>query len=214
MKRIIPMIRKLWRWLRLRGISCSLSSWNFWRRSCSFCVRNRTRSLFFTCIITLVLFSLPIYSVNMLEVRGGTFYSKNYLIFHKSLISGSMLVFSIVANSIVHIIMYSYYFISAYDVAIFKFIAGKVKKYITSIQLVSDSLLVVHNLVWCKRTLTVFFFQIQFALLTANNVLGLQPGCNTCKPFLAMYIPNVFILMYLFSDFYKKSYDKKQSKVK
>lgn len=104
-------------------------------------------------------------------------------------VGGSMLVFSIVANSIVHIIMYSYYFISAYDVAIFKFIAAKVKKYITSIQLV------------------------QFALLTANNVFGLQPGCNTCKPFLAMYIPNVLILIYLFNDFYKKSYEKKQSKV-
>lgn len=83
----------------------------------------------------------------MLEVRGGTFYSKNDLIFQKSLIAGSMLVFSIVANSIVHIIMYSYYFISSYDVVIFKFIAGKVKKYITSIQLVRDSLLIVHNLV-------------------------------------------------------------------
>lgn len=47
-----------------------------------------------------------------------------------------MLVFSIVANSIVHIIMYSYYFISAYDVAIFKLVAAKVKKYITTVQLV------------------------------------------------------------------------------
>ncbi|XP_039437217.1 elongation of very long chain fatty acids protein AAEL008004-like [Culex pipiens pallens] len=102
-------------------------------------------------------------------------------------VGGSMLVFSIVANSIVHIIMYSYYFISAYDVAIFKLVAAKVKKYITTVQL------------------------IQFALLTTNNLFGLQPGCNTCKPFLAMYIPNVFILIYLFSQFYKKSYDKKRS---
>lgn len=102
-------------------------------------------------------------------------------------VGGSMLVFSIVANSIVHIIMYTYYFISAYDVPIFKLVASKVKKYITTIQL------------------------IQFALLTANNLFGLQPGCNTCKPFLAMYIPNVFILIYLFSQFYKKSYDKKRS---
>lgn len=57
------------------------------------------------------------------------------------LIAGSMLVFSIVANSIVHIIMYSYYFISAYDVAMFKYVAGKIKRYITSMQLVSSSLL-------------------------------------------------------------------------
>nr|XP_019536987.2 elongation of very long chain fatty acids protein 7 [Aedes albopictus] len=104
-------------------------------------------------------------------------------------VGGSMLVFSIVANSIVHIIMYSYYFISAYDVAMFKYVAGKIKRYITSMQL------------------------IQFALLTTNNLFGLQPGCMTCKPFLVMYIPNVFILIYLFSDFYKKSYDRKRSKI-
>lgn len=101
-------------------------------------------------------------------------------------VGGSMLTFSIVVNSVVHIIMYSYYFISAYDVAVFKFIASKVKKYITSMQL------------------------IQFALLTMNNLFGLQPGCNTCKPFLAMYIPNIFILIHLFRDFYKQSYDKKK----
>ncbi|XP_055611988.1 elongation of very long chain fatty acids protein 7-like [Uranotaenia lowii] len=102
-------------------------------------------------------------------------------------IGGSMLTFSIVVNSVVHIIMYSYYFISAYDVAIFKLIASKVKRYITSIQL------------------------IQFGLLTVNNFAGLQPGCNTSKPFLAMYIPNIFVLIYLFRDFYRKSYEKKRS---
>ena len=47
-----------------------------------------------------------------------------------------MLTFSIVANCVVHIIMYSYYFMSAYDVPLFKFLVAKYKKYITSIQLV------------------------------------------------------------------------------
>ncbi|XP_058833223.1 elongation of very long chain fatty acids protein 7-like [Topomyia yanbarensis] len=102
-------------------------------------------------------------------------------------VGGSMLTFSIVINSVVHIIMYSYYFMSASETKIFKFLASKVKKYITSIQL------------------------IQFGLLTMNNFFGLQPGCNTCKPFLAMYIPNIFILIYLFSSFYKKTYDTKRT---
>lgn len=49
-----------------------------------------------------------------------------------------MLTFSIVANCVVHIIMYSYYFMSAYDVPLFKFLVAKYKKYITSIQLVGS----------------------------------------------------------------------------
>ncbi|XP_055619837.1 elongation of very long chain fatty acids protein 1-like [Toxorhynchites rutilus septentrionalis] len=109
-------------------------------------------------------------------------------------VGGSMLMFSIVINSVVHVIMYSYYFLSAYEITIFKYIASKVKRYITSIQL------------------------IQFGLIMMNNVFALQPGCNTCKPFLSLYIPNIFNLIYLFSDFYKKSYDRRSpvlnSKVK
>lgn len=62
-----------------------------------------------------------------------------------------------------------------------------------------------------KLTLILPRTQIQFCLMMVNNLLGLNPSCNVSRPFLAMYIPNILILTYLFYDFYNKAYSKSKS---
>ncbi|KXJ73750.1 hypothetical protein RP20_CCG015071 [Aedes albopictus] len=102
-------------------------------------------------------------------------------------VGGSMLVFSIVANSIVHIIMYSYYFISAYDVAMFKYVAGKIKRYITSMQLT------------------------QLITVLINLGFAMSPGCPVPVGHCMFHGPNMALQIKLFADFYLRTYASKKT---
>ncbi|XP_071580014.1 very long chain fatty acid elongase AAEL008004-like isoform X3 [Temnothorax nylanderi] len=86
-------------------------------------------------------------------------------------------------NSLVHVIMYSYYFIAAYG--------PKYKKYL-----------------WWKKYMT-WIQLVQFALMLVYLVLTLILDCRTPKALTYFFTIVVIIFMYLFNDFYRQAYKKK-----
>lgn len=91
-----------------------------------------------------------------------------------------MLTFSIWSNSIVHIFMYSYYFISVFGENVQK------------------------RLLWFKMSITTIQI-IQFLILIVNTIIGLI-YCNESKLFIIFYLPNIFYLLSMFSYFYRQNY--------
>lgn len=58
-------------------------------------------------------------------------------------------------------------------------------------------------------TLGVFvLFQTQFCFLIVNSLFYLAPDCKVPNIYGWVFIPNVFIVFYMFYDFYRKSYTK------
>ncbi|KAG5347561.1 ELOV4 protein, partial [Acromyrmex charruanus] len=86
-------------------------------------------------------------------------------------------------NSIVHIIMYSYYLIAA--------LGPKYRKYI-----------------WWKKYMT-WIQLMQFGLMLVYLVLTLIMDCRTPKALTYFFTTMVIIFIYLFSDFYRQAYKKK-----
>ncbi|KAF5299589.1 hypothetical protein FQR65_LT09394 [Abscondita terminalis] len=100
--------------------------------------------------------------------------------------AGGMATFSIIINSFVHIIMYTYYMLSSLGPKVQNKIA-KIKSKITAIQIVQLLLIVLHTM------------QI------------LSPSCNIPNIMVYMFIPNVIINLVLFLKFYKRNYTKQKS---
>ncbi|XP_012288517.1 elongation of very long chain fatty acids protein 7 [Orussus abietinus] len=88
-------------------------------------------------------------------------------------------------NSTVHIIMYAYYMIAA--------MGPKYRKYI-----------------WWKKYMT-WIQLIQFGLMLSYLVFVLAMDCKMPKGVTYFFVTNVVIFIYLFSDFYRKAYKKKQA---
>ncbi|XP_066599196.1 very long chain fatty acid elongase AAEL008004 [Prorops nasuta] len=88
-------------------------------------------------------------------------------------------------NSVVHIIMYTYYLIAALGPQYRKYLWWK--KYMTSIQLV------------------------QFGIMLFYLIMTLAMDCRMPKALTYFFLTNVVIFIYLFSDFYRKAYKKKQA---
>ncbi|CAL1682355.1 unnamed protein product [Lasius platythorax] len=86
-------------------------------------------------------------------------------------------------NSVVHIIMYSYYFIAA--------LGSKYKKYL-----------------WWKKYMT-WIQLLQFGIMLFYLILTLAMDCRLPKALTYFFITNVIIFIYLFSDFYRKAYKTK-----
>ncbi|XP_014616919.1 PREDICTED: elongation of very long chain fatty acids protein 1-like [Polistes canadensis] len=107
-------------------------------------------------------------------------------IFGKNNISG-MALFLPLINCSVHVIMYIYYFFSSFDGNI-RTTINKYKHWVTIIQMV------------------------QFVILFAHNSQGLLPSCNVPKiPTFLVTLNNV-INFFLFYNFYKSAYLKKNIK--
>lgn len=87
-------------------------------------------------------------------------------------------------NSFVHIVMYTYYLVSALGPRYQKYL--RLKKYITWLQL------------------------IQFGLILFYAISILALDCPMPKPFSCCMLINAVIFTYLFVDFYRKSYKRKQ----
>ncbi|KZC08758.1 PREDICTED: elongation of very long chain fatty acids protein AAEL008004 [Dufourea novaeangliae] len=87
-------------------------------------------------------------------------------------------------NSFVHIIMYAYYLIAALGPQYRKYLWWK--KYITWIQL------------------------IQFIIMLGYLMMTLAMDCKVPKALTYFFMTNVIIFIYLFSDFYRKAYKKKE----
>ncbi|XP_075150977.1 elongation of very long chain fatty acid james bond protein [Haematobia irritans] len=88
-----------------------------------------------------------------------------------------------ILNSGVHIIMYFYYMVAAMGPQYQKYLWWK--KYMTSIQL------------------------IQFVLIMAYMVTIALKGCNMPKTLTFFFIANTMIFLYLFGNFYKRTYNSK-----
>lgn len=93
-----------------------------------------------------------------------------------------------VLNSIVHIIMYSYYLLSSYKM--FHPLTNRVKPAITIIQLA------------------------QLVTMLVHVYAALQPTCAANKFIYKLHAVNLVILISLFSNFYIQTYIKKSRKVK
>lgn len=93
-----------------------------------------------------------------------------------------------VLNSIVHIIMYSYYLLSSYQV--FRPLTNRVKPAITIIQLA------------------------QLVTMLVHVYAALQPSCDANKFIYVLHAVNLVILISLFSNFYIQTYIKKARKGK
>ena len=112
--------------------------------------------------------------------------NKPFFLWTLSLYSiGQMEVFLMVLNSYVHIIMYSYYLLSSYKNL--DGILRIVKPFITAIQIV------------------------QLLGLLGQSFVALQPSCGATKLFYSI-IPNIMALVYMFYQFYQKSYKKEPVK--
>ncbi|XP_012221707.1 very long chain fatty acid elongase 7-like [Linepithema humile] len=86
-------------------------------------------------------------------------------------------------NSMVHIIMYSYYFIAA--------LGSKYRKYL-----------------WWKKYMT-WIQLLQFGIMLFYLILTLALDCRMPKALTYFFVTNVVIFIYLFSDFYRKAYKTK-----
>ncbi|XP_034945966.1 elongation of very long chain fatty acids protein AAEL008004 [Chelonus insularis] len=87
-------------------------------------------------------------------------------------------------NSLVHVVMYSYYLIAALGPQYRKYLWWK--KYMTGMQL------------------------IQFGLMLVYLVSILAMDCAMPKALTYFFVTNVVIFIYLFSDFYRKTYNTKK----
>lgn len=90
-----------------------------------------------------------------------------------------------ILNSGVHIIMYFYYMVAAMGPQYQKYLWWK--KYMTSIQL------------------------IQFVLILGYMVAVGAKGCNMPKTLTFFFVGNTIIFLYLFGNFYRKTYNKSKS---
>ncbi|SPP80763.1 elongation of very long chain fatty acids protein AAEL008004 [Drosophila guanche] len=91
-------------------------------------------------------------------------------------------------NSFVHIIMYSYYFLSAFGPQMQKYLWWK--KYITNLQM------------------------IQFCCAFIHQTQLLYTDCGYPRWSVCFTLPNAVFFYFLFNDFYQKSYKKKQAAAK
>lgn len=124
-----------------------------------------------------------------------------------------MVLFSIVLNSFVHVIMYSYYFAALFGPAVQQKLE-RVKKSITIIQMVCVSACYLFKNVLISNNLLLLLimypsFQIQFTIILTQCVLGIARDCDIPRVLVAIYAPNVGIIFYMFYDFFKKAYYRK-----
>jgi len=98
---------------------------------------------------------------------------------------GGMGTLCIYINCYVHVLMYSYYLLSLHSSKKFQQKLNQWKKYLTLIQM------------------------LQFCFLLIHAIQAFTPSCPyEPRMLLYTYVPNIFIVFYLFYDFYKKAYNK------
>lgn len=123
--------------------------------------------------------------------------------------------FFVVLNVTEKLMFHLYFFCSYYFAALFgpevqrKLV--RIKKNITLIQMVIFHFAKGNDNGDCN----FFFFhifihlQIQFTIILIQCALSLARGCEVPKLLLAIYVPNVLFIFYMFYDFFKKAYKKK-----
>ncbi|XP_020283062.1 elongation of very long chain fatty acids protein AAEL008004-like [Pseudomyrmex gracilis] len=99
------------------------------------------------------------------------------------------LTFISLLNCFIHIIMYTYYFIAAWSTAMQQKVSF-IKPYITKIQM--------------TQFIAMICYGLQIVLSSEST------GLQRSKPMTFVFLFNVILLLYLFYDFHKKTYGKKQ----
>ncbi|XP_046492413.1 very long chain fatty acid elongase AAEL008004 [Neodiprion pinetum] len=102
--------------------------------------------------------------------------------------AGGMCTFPIMVNSMVHVIMYTYYMLTARGPRLRK-IMSFIKPYITIIQM------------------------IQFCVLLVHASQALSSSCDVSTTAAMVYIINLFINLFLFIHFYRKNYTSQKKTV-
>ncbi|XP_050352177.1 elongation of very long chain fatty acids protein AAEL008004-like [Nymphalis io] len=97
-------------------------------------------------------------------------------------IGGGMVSFAPMLNNSVHVVMYTYYLLSSEGSPTIKGLLNKYKKWITIMQMV------------------------QFTLLLVHSSQVFLPDCNMSLSFAWMYCPNVIFVYYMFYKFFKANY--------
>lgn len=126
-----------------------------------------------------------------------------------------MILFSVAINCAVHVIMYSYYFMAVFGSVVQKRLES-FKKCITVIQMVIQHKTILYTNI-CFCILRIFFFtilQIQFTLILIQCTLALINNCDVPKVLMAIYVPNVLFIFYMFYNFFKSAYGKRQTNKK
>lgn len=124
-------------------------------------------------------------------------------------VGGGMILFSVVLNSCVHIIMYSYYFAALFGPRV-QHRLEPIKRRITLIQMVG--ICVIHFCVYGKRDNERFspYAQIQFCLIIVQCCLALYNDCDMPRMLVYIYIPNVLFIFYMFYKFFNRAYANKE----
>lgn len=115
---------------------------------------------------------------------------------------GGHITFMSFVNSFIHVVMYSYYFLSLLGPSVQKYLWWK--KYLTRMQLVIKKSVVC---MWSDNLWFLFCdFQTQFMVVILQSLWVLHPSCDYPKPMIGVLIFNTLLFAYLFVDFYKKNY--------
>ncbi|XP_058053838.1 elongation of very long chain fatty acids protein 4-like [Anopheles bellator] len=96
-------------------------------------------------------------------------------------VGGSMLTYTIIVNSMVHMCMYSYYLMAVIPEYV-PFKLSKLKRYITSIQI------------------------IQLVSILLNILFAMRSGCGIPRTHIMLYMPYMVVLISMFVNFYYKTY--------
>ncbi|XP_075981609.1 very long chain fatty acid elongase 7-like [Anticarsia gemmatalis] len=100
-------------------------------------------------------------------------------------VGGGITSFSVMLNAAIHVLMYTYYLFSAEGSPGVKAFLNKYKKWLTVVQMV------------------------QFTTMLIYSSQVFLPSCNAPTGITYLYFPNVIFIYYMFYDFYKKNYLKK-----
>nr|CAD7447398.1 unnamed protein product [Timema bartmani] len=100
---------------------------------------------------------------------------------------GGMVTFPIMPNTLVHVLMYTYYLLALQGPDMQKKLA-KFKKYLTAIQM------------------------LQFVVLAVHASQALSPACDVHMAASLLFMPNLVVFFYLFYKFYIKTYSNKEKK--
>jgi len=98
-------------------------------------------------------------------------------------VGGGMASFPVMPNCLVHIVMYTYYLMSQNKNSTVQKVLSAIKPYITIMQMV------------------------QFCIIIAHAMQVFDPSCKVPTFLAYVYIPNVFLIFYLFYDFYTTNFN-------
>uniref|UniRef100_A0A8D8A5Q1 Elongation of very long chain fatty acids protein n=1 Tax=Culex pipiens TaxID=7175 RepID=A0A8D8A5Q1_CULPI len=103
-------------------------------------------------------------------------------------VGGSMLTYTIIVNSTVHMFMYSYYLMAIFSKQL-PFKLNAMKKFITVFQIV------------------------QLMSILVNIGFAMRESCSLPRVYLSIYLPYMVILLWMFFSFYYKTYRKNAKRV-